>query len=113
MIKIVRARNLKRIFLFPGLGSALVILLALSVQSAPAMNSPNKADDMKWVNPCGVSTKLRTNGSNPDIVQLEDHDLLNQIVLQARTALKHAQLFRDDFVSNRILISLFLALSSS
>jgi len=64
------------------------------------MNSPNKTDDMKWVNPCGVSTKLRTNGSNPDIAQLEDHDLLNQIVLQARTALKHAQLFRDEFVSN-------------
>ncbi|XP_011878734.1 PREDICTED: uncharacterized protein LOC105568007 [Vollenhovia emeryi] len=80
------------------LGSALVILLALAVQSAPVMNSPNKTDDMKWVNPCGVSTKLRTNGSSPDIVQLEDHDLLNQIVLQARTALKHAQLFRDEFI---------------
>ncbi|XP_011158053.1 uncharacterized protein LOC105194690 [Solenopsis invicta] len=80
------------------LGSALLILLALSVRSAPAMNSSSKTDDMKWVNPCGVSTKLRTNGSNPDIAQLEDHDLLNQIVLQARTALKHAQLFRDDFI---------------
>ncbi|XP_018395709.1 PREDICTED: uncharacterized protein LOC108774167, partial [Cyphomyrmex costatus] len=76
----------------------VVLLAALSVRSAPIMNSPNKADDMKWVNPCGVSTKLRTNGSNPDIAQLEDHDLLNQIVLQARTALKHAQLFRDDFI---------------
>ncbi|EGI69027.1 hypothetical protein G5I_02195 [Acromyrmex echinatior] len=83
---------------FLRLGCALVIILAtLSVRSAPIMNSPNKTDDMKWVNPCGVSTKLRTNGSNPDIAQLEDHDLLNQIVLQARTALKHAQLFRDEF----------------
>ncbi|KYM88841.1 hypothetical protein ALC53_02606 [Atta colombica] len=84
---------------FLRLGCALVIILAtLSVRSAPIMNSPNKTDDMKWVNPCGVSTKLRTNGSNPDIAQLEDHDLLNQIVLQARTALKHAQLFRDEFI---------------
>jgi len=90
-----------------------VILLALSVRSAPIMNSQNKTDDMKWVNPCGVSTKLRTNGSNPDIAQLEDHDLLNQIVLQATTALKHAQLFRDDFVSNGTYVSLFFALSSS
>jgi len=101
IIWIIKARNLKWLFLFPGLGCALVIILAtLSVRSAPIMNSPNKTDDMKWVNPCGVSTKLRTNGSNPDIAQLEDHDLLNQIVLQARTALKHAQLFRDEFVSN-------------
>lgn len=76
----------------------MVILLVLSARSAPIMNSPSKTDDMKWVNPCGVSTKLRTNGSNPDIAQLEDHDLLNQIVLQAKTALRHAQLFRDEFI---------------
>ncbi|TGZ51300.1 Uncharacterized protein DBV15_07778 [Temnothorax longispinosus] len=99
----VEDSKLRRTFLikgstFPRRISALLILLALSVQSAPVMNSPNKTDDMKWVNPCGVSTKLRTNGSNPDIAQLEDHDLLNQIVLQARTALKHAQLFRDEFI---------------
>ncbi|KAL0130020.1 hypothetical protein PUN28_001955 [Cardiocondyla obscurior] len=80
------------------LSSALVILLVLSAHTAPVMNSSNKTNDMKWVNPCGVSTNLRTNGSNPDIAQLEDHDLLIQIVLQAETALRHAKHFRDDFI---------------
>ncbi|KAL6262734.1 hypothetical protein P5V15_005524 [Pogonomyrmex californicus] len=87
------------------LSSILVILLALSAKSSPvnAIDFPVmdfKNVEMKWINPCGLSTKLR-NGSNPDIAQLNDHDLVNQIVIQASNALKHAEKFRDDFVSNK------------
>ncbi|KYN07079.1 hypothetical protein ALC62_01951 [Cyphomyrmex costatus] len=79
--------------------SILVIVLLAAVaalSSALTINSTNKMD-MKWVSPCNVS---RTNGSNPDTAycQLEDHaDLLNKTVIQARIALNHAELFRDDF----------------
>ncbi|XP_018406254.1 PREDICTED: uncharacterized protein LOC108782472 [Cyphomyrmex costatus] len=80
--------------------SILVIVLLAAVaalSSALTINSTNKMD-MKWVSPCNVS---RTNGSNPDTAycQLEDHaDLLNKTVIQARIALNHAELFRDDFI---------------
>lgn len=56
------------------------------------LNSPRK-----WVNPCGFSAIDVE--SELDVVQLKDEQLLRQIVVQAKTALLHAKLFRDAYVS--------------
>lgn len=55
----------------------------------------------KWVNPCGLAAE--TFDGDLDVVQLQDDQLLQQVVVQAKTALSHAKLFRDSYVSNRII----------
>ncbi|KAK1127131.1 hypothetical protein K0M31_003679 [Melipona bicolor] len=52
----------------------------------------------KWVNPCGLAAEDFATG-DLDVVQLTDSQLLHQVVVQAKTALMHAELFRDDYVS--------------
>jgi len=54
----------------------------------------------KWVNPCGLAAE--TFDGDLDVVQLQDDQLLQQVVVQAKTALSHAKLFRDNYVSNRM-----------
>nr|XP_031841120.1 uncharacterized protein LOC116430734 [Nomia melanderi] len=49
----------------------------------------------KWVNPCGLAAE-DFNG-DLDVVQLTDSQLLHQVVVQAKTALMHAELFREDY----------------
>ncbi|XP_034946628.1 uncharacterized protein [Chelonus insularis] len=85
--------------LFSGLGSLLVLLLVVSVQSAPtsmALDDRRLSQPPKWVNPCGLAAE-DIDGSL-DVEQLKDEQLLAQVVVQAKTALDHAQLFCDDFV---------------
>lgn len=50
----------------------------------------------KWVNPCGLAAE--DFDGDPDVEQLRDVQLLTQVVVQAKTALMHAQLFRDDYI---------------
>ncbi|XP_067209427.1 uncharacterized protein [Linepithema humile] len=54
----------------------------------------------KWVNPCGLAAETVTydGDSSTDVVQLQDDQLLQQVVVQAKTALSHAKLFRDNYV---------------
>lgn len=59
----------------------------------------------KWVNPCGLAAE--TFEGDLDVVQLQDDQLLQQVVVQARTALSHAKLFRDNYVSNRMHYTYF------
>lgn len=75
-------------------------LLVVSVHGAPTMTLEDRRLSLppKWVNPCGLAAE-DFNG-DLDVVQLTDSQLLSQVVVQARTALMHAQLFRDDYVSN-------------
>ncbi|XP_034179023.1 uncharacterized protein LOC117603719 [Osmia lignaria lignaria] len=79
------------------LGSLLVTLLVVSVHGAPTMTLEDRRLSLppKWVNPCGLAAE-DFNG-DLDVVQLTDSQLLSQVVVQARTALMHAQLFRDDY----------------
>lgn len=82
-----------------------MILLVVSVHAAPAMTLEDKrlSSTPKWVNPCGLAAEDFT--GDLEVVQLTDSQLLHQVVVQAKTALMHAKLFRDDYVSTRILIS--------
>lgn len=82
-----------------GLSSLVVTLLVASVNGAPTMtvNAERLNSPPKWVNPCGYSSD--DFDSDPDVEQLRDVQLLTQVVVQAKTALMHAQLFRDDYVS--------------
>ncbi|XP_076638884.1 uncharacterized protein LOC143350800 [Colletes latitarsis] len=79
------------------LGSLLVTLLVISVQGAPTMTLESRrlSSPPKWVNPCGLSAEDFT--GDLDVVQLSDSQLLHQVVVQAKTALMHAELFRDDY----------------
>lgn len=52
----------------------------------------------KWVNPCGLSGDYYVD-SAVDVVQIGDAQLLSQIETQAKTALTHARILRDDYVS--------------
>lgn len=82
-----------------------MILLVVSVHGAPAMTLEDRrlSSTPKWVNPCGLAAEDFT--GDLEVVQLTDSQLLHQVVVQAKTALMHAKLFRDDYVSTRILIS--------
>ncbi|XP_043581291.1 uncharacterized protein LOC122567126 [Bombus pyrosoma] len=79
------------------LGSLLLALLVVSVHSAPTMTLEGRRHNSppKWVNPCGLAAEDFT--GDLDVVQLTDSQLLQQVVLQAKTALMHAELFRDDY----------------
>ncbi|KOC70503.1 hypothetical protein WH47_00648 [Habropoda laboriosa] len=79
------------------LGSLLVTLLVVSVHSAPTMTLEDRrlSSPPKWVNPCGLAAEDFT--GDLDVVQLTDLQLLHQVVVQAKTALMHAELFRDDY----------------
>ena len=81
-----------------GLGSLLLTFLIVSVNSAP-MNLENRrlSSPPKWVNPCGLAAE--DFDGDQDVIQLRDEQLLAQVVVQAKTALMHAQIFRDDYVS--------------
>lgn len=50
----------------------------------------------KWVNPCGLTDYC--SDPDPDVARLSDSQLLRQIILQAKNALSHGKLFRDDFI---------------
>lgn len=74
-------------------------LLVVSVHAAPTMTLEDRrlSSPPKWVNPCGLAAEDFT--GDLDVVQLTDSQLLHQVVVQAKTALMHAELFRDDYVS--------------
>lgn len=77
-------------------------LLVVSVHGAPTMTLENRrlSSPPKWVNPCGLAAEAAEDPSGDlDVVQITDSQLLHQVVLQAKTALMHAELFRDDYVS--------------
>ncbi|XP_012281598.1 uncharacterized protein LOC105700377 isoform X2 [Orussus abietinus] len=80
------------------LGSLLVTLLVVSVRGAPTMTLEDRrlSSPPKWVNPCGLAAE--DFDGDLDVVQLRDEQLLTQVVVQAKTALMHAQLFRDDYI---------------
>ncbi|XP_017760499.1 PREDICTED: uncharacterized protein LOC108551018 [Eufriesea mexicana] len=82
------------------LGSLLVTLLVVSVHGAPTMTLENRrlSSPPKWVNPCGLAAEAAEDPTaDLDVVQITDSQLLHQVVLQAKTALMHAELFRDDY----------------
>ncbi|XP_078047666.1 uncharacterized protein LOC144475543 [Augochlora pura] len=95
------------------LGSLLVTLLAVSVQSAPTMTLESRrlSSPPKWVNPCGLAAEDFTTGEL-DVVQLTDSQLLQQVVVQAKTALMHAELFREDYAKRTFNVDFEEILSS-
>ncbi|XP_014486007.1 PREDICTED: uncharacterized protein LOC106750286 [Dinoponera quadriceps] len=56
----------------------------------------------KWVNPCGLSGDYYVD-SAVDVVQIGDAQLLSQIETQAKTALTHARILRDDYLQQILL----------
>lgn len=85
----------------------------VSVHSAPTMTLEGRRHNSppKWVNPCGLAAEDFT--GDLDVVQLTDSQLLQQVVLQAKTALMHAELFRDDYVSTDCTFIFLFSLSFS
>ncbi len=58
----------------------------------------------KWINPCGINSqalqRLTQNfGGHYDVTPLTDGELLENVVLAARNALKHSRFFKEDYVS--------------
>lgn len=84
-------------------------LLAVSVHGAPTMDRRQNSPP-KWVNPCGLAAEDFT--GDLDVVQLTDSQLLQQVVVQAKTALMHAELFREDYARQTFNID-FAELHSS
>lgn len=80
----------------------------VSVHAAPTMTPEDRrlSSSPKWVNPCGLAAEDFT--GDLDVVQLTDSQLLQQVVVQAKTALTHAELFRDDYVSTDCTFIYFL-----
>ncbi|KAG7190453.1 hypothetical protein KM043_006557 [Ampulex compressa] len=80
------------------LGSLLVTLLVVSVHGAPTMNLEDRrlSSPPKWVNPCGLAAEVYD--GDLDVVRLRDEQLLDQVVVPAKTALMHAELFRENYV---------------
>ncbi|XP_046749811.1 uncharacterized protein LOC124413333 isoform X2 [Diprion similis] len=79
------------------LGSLLVTLLVASIHGAPTMTTDRRILQGKWVNPCGLA--LTDGDPDGDVPQLNDSQLLSQVVIQAKTALMHAEIFRDDYIN--------------
>ena len=55
----------------------------------------------KWINPCGMNAqhlkRLTQNHYDPE--PLTDGELLENVVLSAKNALKHSRFFKEDYVS--------------
>nr|XP_046487515.1 uncharacterized protein LOC124221492 isoform X2 [Neodiprion pinetum] len=79
------------------LSSLLVTLLVASIHGAPTMTTDRRILQGKWVNPCGLA--LTDGDPDGEVPQLNDAQLLSQVVIQAKTALMHAEIFRDDFLN--------------
>lgn len=73
-------------------------LLVVSVHAAPTMTLENRrlGSAPRWVNPCGLAAEVFS--GDVDVVQLSDSQLLQQVLVQAKTASMQAELFRDDYV---------------
>jgi len=56
----------------------------------------------KWVNPCGLADEVEAMEGSDTEIQLNDDQLLQQIVVQATTAMMHTELFRERYVSIEI-----------
>lgn len=76
-------------------------LLVVSVHGAPTMTLEERRlnSPPMWVNPCGLAAEDFTSG-DLDVVQLSDSQLLDQVVVQAKTALMHAEMFRDNYAKS-------------
>ena len=61
----------------------------------------------KWINPCGINAatlqRLTQNfGGHYDVTPLTDGELLENVVLAAKNALKHSRFFKEDYVSTSL-----------
>lgn len=57
----------------------------------------------KWVNPCGLNPHAmhhltHTFGNHYEITPLSDSELLHNVILAAKNALKHSRFFKEDYV---------------
>ena len=64
----------------------------------------------KWINPCGISPsamrKLASNfGAHYEVTPLSDRELLENVILAARNALKHSKYFKEEYVSTKSLLN--------
>jgi hypothetical protein len=60
----------------------------------------------KWVNPCGIHPKamkrLASNfGFHYEVRPLSDRELLENVILAAKNALRHSKFFKEDYVSRK------------
>jgi hypothetical protein len=61
----------------------------------------------KWINPCGINSQALQKltqqpfGGHYDVTPLTDGELLENVVLAARNALKHSRFFKEDYVSKQ------------
>ena len=60
----------------------------------------------KWINPCGINSQTQNFGGHYDVTPLTDGELLENVVLAAKNALKHSRFFKEDYVSNRLSLDI-------
>ncbi|XP_059084110.1 uncharacterized protein LOC131881294 isoform X2 [Tigriopus californicus] len=92
----------------------LLIYLALSpVYCTPLYYShrKRKAAKPKWINPCGInlkaSQKLASHFSlshHSEVTPLTQAELLENVILVAKNALRHSSVFKEDFVKKTFLV---------
>ncbi|XP_063221291.1 uncharacterized protein LOC134530416 isoform X2 [Bacillus rossius redtenbacheri] len=74
------------------------------------MSAPLDRGQPLWVNPCGVVVAVNPGGGSEftefTTPVVKDEELLTQIVGQARTALGHAETFRDKYVESTFKLKL-------
>lgn len=92
----------------------LLIYLALSpVCSTPLYYShrKRKAAKPKWINPCGINLSARKNlathfshSHHSEVTPLSQVELLENVILVAKNALRHSSVFKEDFVKKTFLV---------
>jgi len=95
----------------------LIVLLTLaasaSARATGARRSPHPVSPFhryhhtakpKWVNPCGMSQGALRRlshafGKHYQVRPLTDAELLENVILAAKNALRHSRVFKEDYVS--------------
>ena len=103
----------------------LIFLLALSLSSATPLYPPHSSSSSsssssplfmsttqhrqakpKWVNPCGIDRNAMGHlshalyGQHFPVRPLSDVELMENIILAAKNALRHTRVFKEDYVSS-------------
>lgn len=53
----------------------------------------------KWINPCGIGSSDEFDSELDSVPRLTDKELLSAIIVAAKSALMHAERFKDNYVS--------------
>ena len=72
---------------------------------APTMHTSHRSAKPKWVNPCGIDPNQMRRlshafGGHYAVQPLSDAELLQNVILAAKNALRHSKVFKESYVSS-------------